>query len=259
MTSSNATLERHGKVGVITIDNPPLNIVDAPTRKALYHVLDEAAELIETDALRCIVLTGQGERAFCAGADLNEEAELNAETVRDFLKADGELFDRLEQIAVPVIAAINGHCMGGGFELALACDLRVAAEDAKFRGAGVTMGLVVSTTRLTRLVGAAAAKEVLLTGKTFIGAEGYRLGIVTETCARPKVLQRAMELAQEIATRAPLALSRTKASVHEAIDLTFDDAIAREFDHFAELSQTRDHKDAIESFFHKETPKFQRK
>lgn len=246
-------VERDGDVAVLTVDNPPLNIVTSEVRGRLAAAL---TELGSDAAVRCVVLTGAGGRSFCAGADLGEEADLTPETVRQFLDDDGEIFDGLEALPVPVIAAINGHCMGGGLELALSCDIRIVADDAKLCGAGVKVGLVVSTTRLTRLAGPATAKDVLLTGRTFSGAEAVRLGLASASVPRPDVLAEARSWARRIATRAPLAVRRTKTAIHEAADLPFTEAIGREFDHFAALSATEDHKHAIAAFFAREQPLF---
>lgn len=254
MTGDLLHLDIKGHIAVVTIDNPPLNIITEPVRKEMNLALDS----VEANAeVRALVITGAGNRAFCAGADLNEEAELTAATVRTFIEADALIYDRFEGFPVPTIAAINGHCMGGGLELALSCDLRVAANDAKHRGAGVTMGLVVSTTRMTRIAGPSVAKGILLTGRTFLGEESQRVGLAHYAVPRSQVLDRALAVADDIAGQAPMAVRRTKESIHEAVELPFKEAIQREYDHFAELSQTRDHKHAIESFFRKERPIFE--
>jgi enoyl-CoA hydratase len=246
-------VDRDGAVATITMENPPLNIITADMRPLLMDALRE----IEQDAsVRCVILTGAGDRAFCAGADLNEEAALTPETVRRFLADDCEIYQSLEALPVPVIAAINGHCMGGGLEVALSCDIRIAADDAKHRAAGVTVGLVVSTTRMTRLVGMAAAKDVLLTGRTFDGAEAFRLGLASAAVPRADVRTTAAAWARELASRAPLAVRRTKVAIHEAAELPFEEAMARELDHFAALSATRDHRHAVEAFFNREDPEF---
>lgn len=246
-------LERKGHVAVLTLDNPPLNIITAAMRPQIVSALDD---VVADDSVRCVVLTGAGDRAFCAGADLGEEADLTPETVRQFLDDDCEIFDGLEALHVPVVAAVNGHCMGGGLELALSCDLRIVADDAKHCGAGVKVGLVVSTTRITRLAGPAVAKNVLLTGRTFLGSEALRLGLATAAVPRAEVLDRALVWAGEIAGRAPLAVRRTKRAIHEAAELPFAEAMGRELDHFAALSATEDHKHAIAAFFAREEPKF---
>lgn len=253
MTAS-AFLSRQGHVAVLTLDNPPLNIITAEMRPHIVAAIDEVGQ---DDGVRCMVVTGAGERSFCAGADLGEEADLTPQTVRQFIADDCQIFDGLESLRVPVIAAVNGHCMGGGLELAMSCDLRIVAEDAKHCAAGVKVGLVVSTTRITRLAGPAVAKDVLLTGRTFSGGEAVRLGLATESVPRAGVKDRAIEWAQLIASRAPLAVRRTKSAIHEAAELPFVDAMARELDHFAALSATEDHKHAIAAFFAREEPEFQ--
>lgn len=246
-------LRKEGQVGVLTLDHAPLNIITASMRPQIMKAL---AEVQADEGVRCLVLTGAGDRAFCAGADLGEEADLTPQTVRQFLADDCEIFDGLEALPIPVVAAVNGHCMGGGLEVALSCDIRVVADDAKHCGAGVKVGLVVSTTRITRLVGQAVAKDVLLTGRTFSGTEAVRLGLASEAVPRERVLPAAMAWAQQIAQRAPLAVRRTKQAIHEAAELPYADAMARELDHFAELSATEDHKHAIAAFFAREAPQF---
>jgi enoyl-CoA hydratase len=179
--------------------------------------------------------------------------------VRQFLEEDNGVYDRIAAMPFPSIAAINGHCMGGGLELALACDLRIAAEDAKLRAAGVRIGLVVSTTRLVRLVGLAAASDIVLTGRTITGSEARELSVVTRTSHAAELPARAKELAEEIASRAPLAVARAKVSMQEAMELSFAEAYGRELDHFVALSDTEDHKHAIDAFFRRETPQFKGK
>lgn len=240
-------------VATLTFDNPPLNIITAPLRPLFVNALREIAA---DDDVRCVILTGAGDRSFCAGADLGEEADLTPQTVRQFIEDDAELFDLVEDFPVPVIAAVKGHCMGGGFELALSCDLRVVSETAKHCGPGVKVGLVVSTTRLTRLVGPAIAKDLLLTGRTFTGREAKELGVATTAVPQADVMDAARELARTIAGRAPLAVRRTKQAIGEAASLDYREAMDREFDHFAALSATRDHKHAIEAFFERVEPRF---
>lgn len=240
-------------IATVTFSNPPLNIITAALRPLMVNAL----RAVTTDtSVRCVILTGAGERSFCAGADLGEEADLTPETVRAFIEADAELFDLIEDSPVPVIAAVKGHCMGGGFELALSCDLRIVADTAKHCGPGVKVGLVVSTTRLTSLAGPGIAKDILLTGRTFDGAEAARLGIATRAVPADQVMPQARAVAEMIASRAPLAVRRTKASIHEARVLDYRDAMGREFDHFAALSDTQDHKHAIQAFFERRDPEF---
>lgn len=251
--TATATLTIDGHVALLQLDNPPLNIITAEMRPPIVAAIDQVRADPE---VRALVLTGAGDRSFCAGADLGEEADLTPETVRRFLDDDCEIYDGLENLPVPVIAAVNGHCMGGGLELALSCDLRVVAEDAKHRAAGVRVGLVVSTTRITRLAGPAVAKDVVLTGRTFSGAEAHRLGLATRSVAHADVLDSAMATAEEIASRAPLAVRRAKTSIAEAAELPYTEAMELELGHFAALSATEDHKHAVQAFFDRSTPRF---
>lgn len=246
-------LDIDGHVATLFLDSPPLNIITTEMRP---EILTALSTVRSSPAIRALIVTGAGGRAFCAGADLNEEAELTPATVREFLEADRQVFDGLTFLPIPVIAAINGHCMGGGLELALSCDLRVTAETAKHRAAGVRMGLVVSTTRMTRIAGPAVAKDLILTGRTFTGDEALRLGLANRAVPHDEVLARATDLAQEIASRAPLAVRQAKASITEAEEMEFDEAMAREFDHFAELSASTDHKEAVQAFFDRRPPEF---
>jgi enoyl-CoA hydratase len=244
---------REGAVGVLTLANPPLNIITAAVRNEFLACL---RQIRVDEALRVLILTGAGERAFCAGADLREEEALDAGTVRGFLEEDRAVYDSVEQLEIPVIAAVNGHCMGGGLELALACDISVAAEEAKLRGAGVRVGLVASTARLTRLAGPAVAKDLLLTGRTFDGREALRLGLASAAVPRERLLDEARAWAAQIAARAPLAVRHTKRAIEEAADLPFAASLDRELDHFAELALTEDHKAALAAFFRREEPVF---
>jgi enoyl-CoA hydratase len=248
-----AILQVDGHVATLIIDNAPLNIITAPVRADLHRALDELEALPD---IRALIVTGKGDRAFCAGADLAEEANLTPETVRQFLKEDNGVYDRIAAMPFPSIAAINGHCMGGGLELALACDLRVADEGALIRAAGVRIGLVVSTTRLVRLSGLALASDIILTGRTLTGAEAHGMHIATRLAPAGEVMTTAREIAEEIASRAPLAVSRAKQSMQEAMEFGFDEAYGLELDHFVALSDTEDHKHAIDAFFHGATPTF---
>jgi enoyl-CoA hydratase len=253
MSNELVAFERSESVGVLTICNPPLNVITAEVRSAFSSRVDE---LRADPRLRVLIVTGAGDRSFCAGADLREEEGLDSSTVRKFLDEDRAVYDAMEELAIPVIAAVNGYCMGGGFELALACDIRIAAEEAKFCAAGVKIGLVVSTTRLTHLLGPAAAKDIALTARTFDGHEAVRLGVVSKAVPQVQLMEEAQAWAVIIAERAPLAVARTKQAIREAADLAFADAMNSELDHFVDLSGTEDHKHAIAAFFRREQPIF---
>lgn len=245
-----------GQVAIVTLENPPLNIVTASMRE---DVIETLSNIAEDNSVRCVVMTGAGERSFCAGANMGDEQATGPDQVERLVQESRAFFGGLEELRVPVIAAISGHCMGAGLELALACDIRIVAHDAQLCGAGVKVGVVVSATRLTRLIGPAGAKDLLLTGRTFTGDDAFRMGLASSAVPRGEVLDVALAWAHEIASRAPLAVERTKQAIHEATESTFDESLNLAFGHYAELAKTEDHQVAVAAFFAKETPKFHRR
>lgn len=236
-----------GPVGWLEINNPPLNILTRQVRDQLLSGLSA----LEQERVRCAILTGAGERSFSAGADLGEELELTEETVWSFIEHLRAVYDALERFPAPVIAAINGHCMGGGLELALACDIRIAAENARFRCAGVRVGLVANAVRLVTLIGEARAKNVVLTGRDFFAAEAERFGVVSKVVPMERLRSEASFLAHMIASRAPLAVQASKRVCRAASSLPFEEALRMEEREFAQLTQTRDHKLAVTQFLQK--------
>ncbi|MBG9586072.1 hypothetical protein ABE26_02935 [Cytobacillus firmus] len=237
----------------ITIKNPPMNILTKEFRQEFVPYMEE---LKTSSDVRVIVLTGEGDRAFCAGADLNEEGELTPESVRHFLEEDCRIYDIVNEMPQPVIAAVNGYAFGGGFELALACDIRIMSERAKLCAAGVKVGLVVGPTRLVRLLGEAYAKEVILTGRTITAEEALQRGLASRVVSHDKLLAEAHEWAQLIASRAPIAVRHAKNTIQKTMDYEWQEAMEQELDAFIECQDTWDHKHAIESFFNKKQPAF---
>ncbi|MED4582527.1 enoyl-CoA hydratase-related protein [Brevibacillus choshinensis] len=237
----------------ITIQNPPMNILTKEVRQAFVPLMEE---LKQRDDVRVIILRGEGERAFCAGADLNEEGELTQETVRLFLQEDCRIYDIVNEMPQPVIAAIDGYAFGGGFELALASDFRILTDRAALCAAGVKVGLVVSTTRLVRLLGEAYAKEVILTGRTISAEEAFQRGLANQIVPPDQLMTASEEWAKLIAARAPIAVRKAKQAIQRTMDLTWTEGMAMELDAFIECQATRDHHHAIESFFKKQQPSF---
>jgi len=237
-------------VRVLTIDNPPMNPLGVAMRETFMRTLDE----VETHAnLRAIVVTGAG-RAFCSGDDLKDVAPQGED-----LAGFGRLLERLDASRVPVIAAINGWCVGGGFELALCCDIRIASTEARFVCAGVNMGLMVSAYRLPRLIGVSRAKAMLLTGSPHDAETAERFGLVT-ALHEPDALQAAaIELAQRIASRAPLSVEATKRVAARAVDLSPEEADRMQAAELRVLRRSEDHKEAVRAFREKREPVFQRK
>ena len=243
-------IERIGEqVVLLEIDNPPMNPLGAPMRAAFMQALDE----VETnDALRAIVVTGRG-RAFCSGDDLKDVSPAGED-----LAGFGRLLERLAATRAPVIAAVNGWCVGGGFELALCCDIRIASTEAKFVCAGVNVGLMASAYRLPRLIGVSRAKAMLLTGLPHDAETAERFGLVTAVHAPEALREAALNLAARIASRAPLSVEATKRIAGRAPDLSPEDADRMQAQELRLLRRSNDHKAAVAAFREKRDPVFTR-
>ncbi|MFI8493132.1 enoyl-CoA hydratase/isomerase family protein [Peribacillus butanolivorans] len=242
------------QICTITINNPPMNILTKEFREEFVPYMENLKS--RTD-VRVIILTGDGDRAFCAGADLNEEGELTPETVRYFLEEDCRIYDVVNEMPQPVIAAVNGYAFGGGFELILACDIRIMSDRAKLCAAGVKVGLVVGPTRLVRLMGEAYAKEVILTGRTVLANEAFQRGLASKVVPHNTLMNEVLDWAKMIASRAPIAVRNAKDTIQKTMDVNWQEAMTYELDAFITCQDTQDHKHAIESFFNKQIPIFQ--
>jgi enoyl-CoA hydratase len=250
-------LRREGAhVALLEIENPPRNTLGTAMRAKLRDVL---ATLSADLSVRAVVLTGRG-KAFCSGDDLREEFEAVAgggargANLVDF----GRLLGELESFRVPVIAAIDGWCVGGGVELALCCDLRIASTEARFVCAGVNVGLMASAYRLPRLIGVANAKQMLFTGLPHDAATAARFGLVSEVHPPAELLPAALGLAERIASRAPLSVEATKRLAGRAPDLTPEEGLTAQAAELAALIGTADHLAAVTAFLEKRTPVFTR-
>jgi len=240
-------------VTVIEIDAPPANALGHEIRSRMI----EAFELIDLDyTTRAVVLTGTG-KSFCAGDDL-KEARQRGETGSKSLGQFGKMLNKLEGLRVPVIGAINGHAIGGGLELALCCDIRIASTKAWLLGAGVNVGLMASVYRLPRLIGIGPAKSMLLTGGRVNAAEALRFGLVTAIHEPDALMAEALKLAARIATRAPLSVEASKRMISQAFDLDPAGSDRASGQELKVLSRSKDHKAALMAFANKEEPKFSR-
>lgn len=236
-------------VALVELDLPPTNALGA----AMRGLMAEGLSAIEGDPdVRCVVLTGRG-RLFCAGNDLRELAGRAADDlspIGDF----NALIGRIEALRMPIVAAVGGGALGGGLDLALACDIRLAAEGATFTASGVNVGLMASTGRLPRLIGVGPAKSMLLTGLPIDAATALRIGLVTGVHPADRLLGEALALAAHIAGRAPLAVEAAKRfagmDVAESARL-MDETLSA-------LASSADHREAVASFLEKRTPAFRR-
>ena len=237
------------QIVVLEIDNPPMNPLGGPMLATFMRALDQ----VEADErLRAIVVTGRG-RAFCSGADLKDTGK-DGEDIGGF----GRLLERLDAARAPVIAAVNGWCVGGGFELALCCDIRIASSEAKFVCAGVNMGLMASAYRLPRLIGVSRAKAMLLTGLPHDAETAERYGLVTALHVPDDLRAAALALAERIASRAPLSVEATKRVAGRAPDLSPLDAAAMQAEEMQVLRRSNDHQAALAAFREKRDPVFTR-
>ena len=241
-------------VVLLEIDNPPMNALGRAARAAL---LTRLQEIDGATKARVVILTGRG-RAFCSGDDLKDQADANARGSGAHFGEFGQVLDRIENLRIPVIAAVNGHCLGGGLELASVCDIRIASTEARFVCSGVNVGLIASAYRLPRLIGVARAKQMLLTGAPHDAATAERFGLVTAVHEATALLSEAIRLAERIASRAPLSVEATKRMAARAPDLTPEQAAELNARELAVLSRSSDHKEALAAFGAKRQPKFNR-
>ena len=243
----------HDGVALVTIDRPE-------ARNALsFAILAELAEALEAldgdPACRAIVLTGAGDRAFAAGADILELAEQTPERLE--LEGQFEPWDRIAAIGVPLIAAVRGYALGGGCELAMTCDLIVAGDDAQFGQPEIKIGVMPGaggTQRLTRAVGKALAMELILTGRTMDAAEAKQAGLVTAVVPAAETIERALTLADTIASMPPLAVRAAKRSVLAAAELPLSEGLRRERQAFFDLFATQDQREGMRAFSEKRAP-----
>ena len=240
-------------VALVTLDRPDtLNALSFGLLEALDGIL---AVLDDDDACRAIVITGAGTRAFAAGADIRE---LAAATRAD-LSADDPFaaVDRVGRLRTPVIAAVRGYALGGGCELAMACDMLVAAEDATFGQPEIGIGVIPGaggTQRLARAIGKARAMELVLTGRRIKAPEAERLGLVTMVVPADEVVDRALALASDVAAMPVLAVRAAKASILAAQERSLEDGLRFERDRFEELFETEDQREGMLAFLDKRTP-----
>lgn len=255
MSDALVLIETHGRVGVIRINRPKqLNALNG----AVMRMLVDAALAFDADAaVGAIVITGD-ERAFAAGADIKEMA---AASVVEMLQANRiELWDALRGIKKPLIAAVSGWALGGGCELAMACDMIVASETARFGQPEINIGIIPGaggTQRLTRAVGKALAMEVILNGRFLDAAEAERFGLANRVVPVEQYMRTAIELAQQIAERAPLAVRVAKEAVNQAQESVLAEGIADERRLFYMLFSTEDQKEGMQAFLDKRPARWQ--
>ncbi|MBX3021263.1 MAG: enoyl-CoA hydratase/isomerase family protein [Bdellovibrionales bacterium] len=246
------------KVGTITIARPEamnaLNKQVLTDLRVLLHELDQKREV------RACILTGEGEKAFVAGADIKEMEGLSPAQAREMAVQGQALMQKIEDLPFPVIAAVNGFALGGGLELALACDFMLASNKAKWGLPEVTLGLIPGyggTQRLSRNLGRALARRVALSGEMFSAQQGYEWGLFTQLCEPADLMPAARKLAGVLATRAPMAMAWVKEAINHGSDRTQAEGLKLESDLFGRTFETKDHLEGIKAFVEKRPADFQ--
>jgi len=252
MRYENLRIEKQGAVATVVMDRAKaLNALNAE----MFAELDAAfGELGNDSEVRVVLLTGAGERAFAAGADIRELDAVGRGEGKDFALRGQAVFRKIETLRKPVIACVRGFALGGGCELAMACTLRLASEDAKFGQPEVKLGVIPGyggSQRLPRLVGRGAALKLLLTGAVIDAREALRIGLVDEVVPATELMTRAEALAQEIAVQAPLAVAEAIRVVDEGLDLPLKNALELEAEAFGKLCDTADRAEGTKAFLEK--------
>ena len=257
--SQMVTVEGGEGVAVVTINRPEaLNALN----DELLAALEEAFHGLGRDpALRAVILTGAG-KAFVAGADIKAMADFNPMEARAFAQRGQRVFNLIEEFSHPVIAAVNGFALGGGCELAMACDLRIASDKAKAGQPEVNLGTIPGfggTQRLSRILGRSAAKYLLFTGEVISADRGLAMGLFNEVVAPEQLMPRCHEIARTIASRGPIAVSYCKAAVNLGTETSLNHGLSHEAELFAQTFATLDQKEGMQAFIEKRAAQFQGK
>ena len=255
---ANVRYEKKGSIAYVTIDRPKvLNALNTPTWTDLHTAFEDAKK---DASVRGVILTGAGDKAFVAGADISELANVDAYDAEESSRFGQGVLDLIENLGKPVIAAINGFALGGGCETAMACTIRIAVEHARFGQPEVKLGLLPGgggTQRLPRLVGKGRALQLILTGETISAQEAYRIGLVNEVVPAADLIARAETILKQILANAPIALKFSLEAVNKGLETAQTEGLALEASYFGICAATEDKKEGTSAFLEKRAPKFQ--
>jgi enoyl-CoA hydratase len=247
--------EKSGEILILTISSPKsLNALSFEILKELNTFIDSIDA-----SIRVLIITGDGEKSFVAGANIAQMKGFNEKEALEFSQFGAMVFKKIEDLNIPVIAAVNGFALGGGCELSISCDIRVASENALFGQPEVKLGILPGfsgTFRLSKLIGQSYAKELIYTGKNINAQEAFRIGLVNSVVPIADLLPTCIKMAQSIVKNAPIAVKYAKKSINEGYDLSSNDAIALENDYFSKCFITEDQKEGMGAFLEKRTPSF---
>jgi len=254
---TNVLYETKGPIAYVTVNRPEvLNALDSDTWGDLERAFEEA---LEDPTVRGVILTGAGEKAFIAGADISELAEITAVEAQKSSRFGQSVLDLIENLGKPVIAAVNGFALGGGCETAMACTIRIASEKAKFGQPEVTLGLMPGgggTQRLPRLVGKGRALQLILSGEIISAQEAYRIGLVNEVVPPAELIPRAEAILHRILANAPIAIRLSLEAVNKGVETSQDEGLALEASFFGLCAGTEDKKEGTTAFLAKRAPQF---
>lgn len=244
------------QIAVLEMNNPPVNALSSIVLAELSKVIDH---LEESKDIRVAIITGVGPKFFVAGADIKQFPSLDEVSGKELITYGRKIFDRIADLNIPVICAVNGLALGGGCELALACDIRIASPNAKFGFPEVGLGIFPGyggTQRLPRLVGIGKAKEIIFSGEPIKAEEAYRIGLVEKLAPEGESLQVAKDLAGKIISKAPIAVSMAKKVMNQGIEMALQEGLELESNYFGKLCKTEDKNEGANAFLEKRAPKF---
>lgn len=244
------------RVAIVYLDNPPLNVLTLNMTEQIIQLFDE----VESDnEIRAVIITGAGEKAFCAGADIHEFAAVRNDVTEKKLRKENEAFLKIERISKPVIAAIDGIALGGGCEMALACDIRIMAKNVKIGLPEIRLGVFPGTGGLYRLpaiIGISRAMEMMYTGESITAEEAERIGLVNHVTEEKQALSFSKKLAEKIAQQPKLSLAAIKAGVRKSIEITQEEAIQYNLKLSDAVFKSADCEEGVNAFFEKRRPQF---
>ncbi|MEA2089778.1 MAG: enoyl-CoA hydratase-related protein [Thermoproteota archaeon] len=260
MELKNTLYEKTDRTATITINRPEaLNAFNKETVEEVLHLLNDAAK---DENIRVVVITGAGEKAFSAGADIKAMKDMNSLKARALAKRGHKLCRAIETLGKPVIAAINGYALGGGLEVSMACDFRIASDKAKMGQTEVNIGLIPGwggTQRLPRLVGKTVAKEMIYTGKMITAQKAEQLGLVNKVVPINQLMSAVKEFASELADKPPVALEIAKSLINRGMETDLETALTFERESFGVVASTKDLKEGVSAFIGKRKPEFKGK
>jgi enoyl-CoA hydratase/carnithine racemase len=249
--------KQEGKVGLLILNRP--EVFNAVDRSLLQSMRDLLAEIRSNRDIRVVVITGSGDKAFCSGADLKERKTMSHQEVQAFINNIRETFTMIEHLPQPVIAAINGIALGGGTELALACDLRIMAENAAMGLTETSLGIIPGaggTQRLPRIVGKGVAKDLIFSARRVGAEEALRIGLVNRVSVQSELLDQAISWANEIAQNAPIALAQAKWAINQGMEVNLAAGLELESMAYQVLIPTKDRIEGLQAFAEKRKPNY---